>query len=153
MDLDRFTRKLGPFPIYAWALAIVTVGYLAYKYVNRGAAASPATPTVTDTTPASTDTTAPDSSQGIGLASNGNTTPTHVIIDNPSPNMFTPTPVMPKPVTPTPVKVTPLPSPRQDSPSPTTPTRRIPPMPTTKPKTGYKWLFNRVSWKWVQVKA
>lgn len=37
---DRLTKKLGPLPLYAWALIIVGVGYVAYRYVGRGASAA-----------------------------------------------------------------------------------------------------------------
>lgn len=40
MDLsnlgERFTRKLGPLPVWAWAAIIVVGGYLTYRMVTRG---------------------------------------------------------------------------------------------------------------------
>lgn len=44
MDLsnlgERFTRKLGPLPVWAWAAIIVVGGYLTYRMVTRGNAAT-----------------------------------------------------------------------------------------------------------------
>lgn len=120
MNLDRFTRKLGPLPIYAWALIIVGAAYAFYRYSNRNSAGSAASAAPVDASGTATDsgyasaglpaggsagsytpdsgTSATDSSS-IGLASSGtNVDPFHVVIDSPTPSLYTPPPAPPAPV-------------------------------------------------------
>ena len=71
---DRLTKKLGPLPLYAWALIIVGVGYVAYRYVGRGASAavSPASVAAPDaTSSAAEDSTGSYGSPDTGSAGGG----------------------------------------------------------------------------------
>jgi len=130
MDFSRFTRKLGPLPIWAWGLIIVG-GAAALLFVGRGSSSA-----ATDSGDGSTDTTSDveydasgdqtqDSSGSIGLASNGSTSPIHVVVDSlPAGSGGVAKPVGPGNV----------------------------PMPTASPKKGYRWVWSYTAKKWYQAK-
>lgn len=144
MDLGRFTRRLGPLPIYVWALLIVGAG-AAVLYFTRGSSASgPAVDSTSNDATTQADDYASDSSgtnaqdsSSIGLGSLGST-PIHVVIDTPIPSLYPQTP-------PPPAK------PKPSSPPPATPVGGpTTPPPTTKPKPGYIWAWSKAAQKWYQ---
>lgn len=81
---QRLTAKVGPLPVFAWALILLVGGYLAYRLASRGnTATAPAGPEVADTggpsaldpdsTPVgSGDTGSPPASGQGGVAENWN---------------------------------------------------------------------------------
>lgn len=50
----RLTAKVGPLPVWAWALALLAVGYLVYRFTGAGSSSTSSTSSTTDTS--STDT-------------------------------------------------------------------------------------------------
>lgn len=159
MDLSRFTAKLGPLPIYAWALIIVGGALVLYRFVGG----TPSVPTGTIPNPNTDgqdsvgDYATADSSAGIGLAS-GNGQPVHVIVDNPNPNLYSPAPTTPN---------VPAPAPRPPKPSGQAPRGTVwtwsvagkkwyaapVPRPTTPLKKGYVWEWSYNGGKWYQKPA
>lgn len=94
--LSNYTRKLGPLPLYVWAILAVGGAYALWRIVGGGSSGAPSALTDpyansenTQMGDASADSTDDDSSR-IGLASGGADTPIHVVIDNPAPNLYTP---------------------------------------------------------------
>lgn len=75
---ERFTKKLGPLPIWAWALIIVGVGYAAYRLTAGGAGGSAATAEATpdegysvDSPSGAEDTFSPDTSASLPASLSG----------------------------------------------------------------------------------
>lgn len=56
----RFTAKVGPLPVWAWALAILVVGYLVYRHSSS----SSSTTSTTDTSSTDASTPAPPDTSG-----------------------------------------------------------------------------------------
>lgn len=79
---QRLTAKVGPLPVYAWALILAVGGYLAYRLVNRDASTTPSGTAATDAgsatdsdlTPVGGDTGSPPASGQGGAADNLNDT-------------------------------------------------------------------------------
>ncbi len=59
--VQRFTGKVGPLPVWAWAALILVVGYLVYRVSGAGKGSSADTSATTDSATADTPTTSGDS--------------------------------------------------------------------------------------------
>ena len=73
--VQRFTAKVGPLPVWAWALLILVAGYLVYRLTSKGSSTTSSTTDTgssTDTATTSGDTGNPPASGQGGAADNVN---------------------------------------------------------------------------------
>ena len=68
---SKLTKKLGPLPVWAWGLAVVSLGYLGYRYYASKQAASGAASASTAVGAGTTGSGAPDTSGGYSDGGSG----------------------------------------------------------------------------------